>query len=176
MKPVTAIVFGTTWLDLFGLGIRYAQRKKTPFHVGIKFDMEDGAQVGFEGSYGKNGWIQFRYLDKIASYHGDITKTVREIVLNLSSEQIEELYIAAKEMTKSVERYTSKSTMVWKLLHERRGWPMWSTKNIVDCSEGLARLLFSIGIDLRDKENPIFDAMSPSEVWEAIKKWQAASA
>lgn len=172
MRPVSMHVFGTTFHDLMGIGIRYAQRGATPYHVGTMFLMEDGAQIGFEGSYGKNGWIQFNFPVKAEKYSGRQNaiqgRTIELVKVPLSGNQVETLFIEAKRMTKTVTRYPRKVTMVWKLLHQRRGWPMFRTRKIVDCSEGVGRLLYKVGIDLRDDTNQSFDALSPSEVWSNL--------
>lgn len=170
MKPIAAFAFGTTWLSLFALGIRYAQHGKSPFHVGVYFIMDDGGQVGFESSYRDGGWIMFDYAEKVSVYNLDITKTIREIPLPLSGNQIETLYVEAKRMRISVTKYPSKLTMLSKLLHQRLGWRMFRTPNIDDCSEGLARLMAKVGIDLTDAENPIADELSPSEVWGKLQR------
>jgi len=174
MKPVQMYVFGTTFHDLMGIGIRYAQRGATPYHVGVMFLMEDGSQIGFEGSYGKNGWIQFDFPAKAQHYSGHANaiqgRTIQLIRLPISSAQVEHLFIEAKRMVQLIERYPRKVTLVWKLLHQRRGWPMLKTSKIVDCSEGVARLLHKITWDLRDSDNTSFDSLSPSEVWERIQK------
>jgi len=174
MIPISASIFGTTWLDLYAVGIAYAQHWKQPYHVGLKFGMEDGPQIGFEASYSKNGFIRFPFLEKSLQYRGYQNamcgRTMRTIRLPISSNQIETLFIGCKRAVGTVERYPQKWRVVYKLLHQRRGWPMRNTPNIADCSEEVARRLFEIGIDLRDGENDQFDELSPSEVWVNMTK------
>ena len=64
MKPVAFYVFGTTWFDFMAVGIAYAQRWKTPCHVGCYFRMENGKQIGFEARRKECAWVQFDYITK----------------------------------------------------------------------------------------------------------------
>jgi len=175
MKPAAAYVFGTTWLDAFAIGIRYAQHGKTPFHVGVMFIMEDGQQIGFEARMSDNDWVQFDYNEKAQKYLSEVTRSIREIRLNLSSAETKTLFLEAQKMKRTVKRYPRKWRILWKLMHQRHGWPMRNTVKEEDCSEGVARLLFKVGIDLRDEKNDVFDELSPSEVWDNLKVSQASS-
>jgi len=170
MKPVAFYVFGTTWFDFMAVGIACAQRWKTPYHVGCYFLMEDGGKIGFEARRKECAWVQFGYMDKWMDHHNDPQKSIEEIRLPLSQEQIEALFVEAKRMKKTVKKYPYVLTLVNKLLHLRRGWPMLPTPWAVDCSEGVARLLYNaIGFDLRDDEDKLFDDLSPSDVFAKLK-------
>ena len=170
MKPVSFYVFGTTWFDFFAVGISYAQRGAKPYHVGCYFRMEDGSRIGFEARRKECAWVQFDYMDKLIDHTSDPQKSIEDIQIPVTEEQLEILFMEAKAMIKKVRKYPYVLTMINKLLHMRRGWPMLATKWAVDCSEGVAMLLMSIGMDLRSKENPIFDDLSPSDVMERLKE------
>jgi hypothetical protein len=137
------------------------------------FLMEDGTQIGFEASMGKDGWIEFPFLEKSKHYIGNSNRmqgrTIAVMRIPLSQNQTETLFIEAKRMKTSVKSYPGKLMMISMLLHQRRGWPMRKTKDIPTCSEGIAQLLYKVGIDLRDEKNDIFDNLSPSEVWVNLK-------
>ena len=174
MIPVKAYGFGTTFRGWIGIGIGFAQGWKSPYHVGFKFLMDDGTQIGFEGSFGAGRYIEFPYLEKQKNYIGYQNamqgRTIMERDLKLPQEQIEKLFFQCRVMVRDKVAYPKKYRMVWKLLHQKRGWPMRNTPEEQDCSESYARALYLVRVDLRDEDNENFDELSPSEVWANQEK------
>ena len=179
MKPIRMYIFGTKWLDFYGVAIWLAQGRKWPAHVGCYFSMEDGSHVGFHAQHKVDGmkfggFVSFDFEEYQKKYHGWKAKLTGKkmwvMYVNMPETNIEDKFLKCKQLERDVIGYAH-TQVFGKLIHERLGFPMQRDPRYVDCSESMAMVLAeeTPEYDVRDNENVNFDSVSPFELWGAME-------
>lgn len=177
-KIIGVYLFGTRWVDFFGLGIAFTQGKfkrlRWPAHVGIAFQFSDMSIEGFEARFKGNAqkpdggfFGPFNVAEKRRAYRR-WPKKLWTLQLPVSLVIAQRMHTKCLDLTATVKGY-GRTQLLAKLLHEAKGWPVQTDPSIVDCSESAAMVLaVDPCFDLRDELNANFDAMTPYEVWTGV--------
>jgi hypothetical protein len=179
--PISFEVFGTSWLDWFGLGIAWVQGgprarlwapwrwKRFPMHVGVNFYTAGGARIGFESRF-EEGFVAFNFDQKEKEYRKWPKRIEAMPIFGMTRDQVRSKWRFCCDLVHKGLPY-GKTQFLSYLGSEKMGWRMQPTPGDAVCSEAVARILAHETdiFDFRSEANPNPDSMTPWEVWTNLK-------